>query len=552
MINRRYRTNITSSDSEDNFEILKLSVTGKKNYNDVDWTFICDKSGSMATGRLPCLIHTLNNMLEYFYEDCKERNNTHYVHIITFNQTATGFDLVINKDADIHEMKKKINEIYADGMTNIGIAFDKFDRTEYSNDVSCHNVLFMSDGEITSGIYDSDILKQKFQDKLNTLKNNTPISIGYGNGHDISFMEKIGSVTNGEYHCIESTEGAGVVYGEVLHSCLNEYCRNATLVLENGSVYDYKINSWVQSMDIGRLVTDKELVWHVKRDDISKPIGASITGMKANKEKVVIVTSEIIEPESDTVDKEVEKYMLRQKTQELLAEARAMYDGKQESNWVNGIPPPPAVPRSRGINRLSRRLDLNITLPENKFITPATVIESPPKIERYDNSYYNSASSSLIGDIAIPPPFKRQKANCSNSPLSEDDVDVAIGNRNNNILSIKTPKTTLIERMNQHLNYLKSYIKANGDEDGFVSMLCDDTYVGIRGLNSSNGKHYIVARQVSQGSQRAYMASDLEELEEADLANASELTPHILNRSKTTPYASQKVSQVIRSVTDNV
>lgn len=572
MINRRFRNNIASSNTEDNFEILKLSVTGKQSYKDVDWTFICDKSGSMATGRLSCLKYTLNKMLDYFYEDSKEKNNNHYVHIITFNQKASGFDLVVNKEADIQEMQEKIDKINADGMTNIGIAFDKFDKTEYSNEVSCHNILFMSDGEITTGIYNSDILKKKFQDKLDVLKNNTPICIGYGNGHDISFMEKMADVANGEYHCIESTEGAGVVYGEVLHSCLNEYCRSSTLVLENGRVYDYKTNSWVQTMNIGRLVSDKELVWHVKRDDISKPVSASIIGINANKEKILIVTSEIIEPEDDTTDKEVEKYMLRQKTQELLAEARDMHDGNQETNWMNGIPPPPAIPRSYGINRIRAPSlsNSNIQFAQVPFTdlgafvpapppAPAALPVSPPQLgqpltyntfvsqEMATTSPPKTPTSPLSGNVASPPPYKRQRACCS--PLNTND-SIDSDNEENKVLSIKTPKSLLIDRMNTHLNNLKTYIKDNGDEDGFVAMLCDDTYVGICGLRSSNGKHYIVARQVSQGSQRAYMASDLGELD-VDVHNVPNLTPHSLSRAKTTPYASQQVSQVIRSVTDS-
>lgn len=560
MINKRFKNKLSSLNAEDNFEILKLTVSGKQEYKDVDWTFICDKSGSMATGRLSCLKYTLNKMLDYFYEDSKERNNNHYVHIITFNQKASGFDLVVNKESDIHKMQEKINKITADGMTNIGIAFDKFDRTKYSNEVSCHNVLFMSDGEITTGIYDSDILKKKLKDKLDKLENNTPICIGYGIGHDISFMEKMADVVNGEYHCIESTEGAGVVYGEVLHSCLNEYCRSSTLALENGRVYDYKKNSWVQTMNIGRLVSDKELVWHVKRDDISKPISASITGINANKEKILIVPSGIIEPEDDHTDKEVEKYILRQKTQELLAEARDMHDSNH-SNWMNGIPPPPAIPRSYGIKRLrgSRLPDSDIQLAQIPITEPGTFVSRPPapappqlgQPDAYDTFLNDGTNSPLSENIASPPPFKRQRACCVSSYKS-DANNLDDNESDNEILTIKTPKTLLVERMNAHLNNLKTYIKDNGDEDGFVAMLCDDTYVGICGLRSSNGngKHYIVARQVSQGSQRAYMASDLGELD-VDVHSAQYLTPHSLNRSKTTPYASQQVSQVIRSITND-
>lgn len=535
MINKRFKRDNTTLQLEDNFEILKLNVSDKMPYNNVDWTFICDKSGSMYQGKLACLQYTLNKMLDYLYENSKEKNNNHYVHIITFNTKAAGFDFIVNKEANIDEMKKKINNINASGMTNVGIAFDKFDRTTYENEVSYHNVIFMSDGEITSGIHNSDILKNKFQDKLDKLSNNTPISIGYGNGHDISFMEKIASVTNGDYHCIENTEGAGVVYGEVLHSCLNEYCRNATLVIENGQVYDYKSNTWVQSMDIGRLISDKQHVWHVKRDNIEKPVDARINGIDVNKHNVIIATSEVIEPDGDNIDKEVEKYILRQKTQELLAEARNMHEGQEEDYcWMNGIPPPPAIPR---LYTRNNNPSINICLPENEPVHSESLVGAQPSVQ-----LGGTPISPLSGNIDSPPQIKRQRA----SSNSSNNLGT---NKKAKVLTLKTPRELLIQKMNKHLEDLKTYINDNGDEDGFVAMLCDDTYIAICGVKASNGKHYIVARQVSQGSQRAYMASDLGELEVND-DNSHCLTSHVLNRSKTTPYASVQVSQVIRSVTD--
>ena len=103
----------------------------------------------------------------------------------------------------------------------------------------------------------------------------------------------------------------------------------------------------------------------------------------------------------------------------------------------------------------------------------------------------------------------------------------------------------MIEKLEQHLKMLKKYIEDNGDENSFVTVLCDDTYIAIRSLIANNGRHFLVARQVSQGNQRAYMASDM-----SDMCDMSEITPptHNLLRSTTTPYASQQVVDTIRHV----
>ena len=91
------------------------------------------------------------------------------------------------------------------GMTNIGLALNVFNTTKYTYEVSMHNVIFMSDGQVTDGIYDKDVLKSKLQEKINNIMHGTPAIIGYGTGHDIDCMEKLASVSNGEYHCVEGS-----------------------------------------------------------------------------------------------------------------------------------------------------------------------------------------------------------------------------------------------------------------------------------------------------------------------------------------------------------
>ena len=110
----------------------------------------------------------------------------------------------------------------------------------------------------------------------------------------------------------------------------------------------------------------------------------------------------------------------------------------------------------------------------------------------------------------------------------------------------KSEKDIMIEKLEAHLKMLKQYIEDNGDNEGFVAVLTDDTYIAIRSLRASNGRHFLVARQVSQGNQRAYMASDM-----SDMCDDMSFLPpptHNILRCKTTPYASQKVVNTIRQV----
>ncbi len=104
----------------------------------------------------------------------------------------------------------------------------------------------------------------------------------------------------------------------------------------------------------------------------------------------------------------------------------------------------------------------------------------------------------------------------------------------------------MVEKLEEHLAMLKKYIEDNGDEEGFVAVLTDDTYIAIRSLRASNGRHFLVARQVSQGNQRAYMASDMSDM--CDDASGHSPPTHNILKCKTTPYASQEVVNTIRHV----
>ena len=305
MQNYRYKNADEIKSEEDNFEILRCHVTGTTKYKDVQWTLFCDRSGSMQGDRIQCLIKTLIEMFKYFIKDAKDKNNHHFIHIISFDDKVSSLHFDINKTSVIDSLKKDVEKILIPrGMTNIGRALNIFNTTKYTYDVSMHNVIFMSDGQVTDGIYDKDILKSKLQEKINNIMHGTPAIIGYGTGHDIDCMEKLASVSNGEYHCVESSEGAGVVYGEVLHSCLNEFCRNAELILTNGLVYDFKANLWVDKLYLGRLILDKPITWSVKRKNIEKPLSAKIIGETCEGVKKELLINLVEDPIKGEVNKE--------------------------------------------------------------------------------------------------------------------------------------------------------------------------------------------------------------------------------------------------------
>lgn len=538
MENLRFKNANDISEKEDNFEILKCSVTGTVDYGDIQWTLICDKSGSMHGDKAQCLNYTILKMLCYFIEDATKKNNTHYIHLISFDHNVSEMNMVVNKDSGVDDLEPHINNILRpDGMTDIGAALSKFGRTTYDKDVSMHNVILMTDGEVTKGIKNHTILKEYFEQKLKTTIHGTPAVIGYGVGHDIDCMEKLASVPNAEYHCIESTEGAGFVYGEVMHSCLNEYCRNTELIIRNGQVYDFKANIWVDKLYIGRVLFDKPRTWSVRRNKLDTPITAILRGENVKGEKKEMDIQILKEPIEGEVNDEVERCKLRYLTQRLLAESRHILETPVEPIH---LPPPPSIQRFANIPNLPRLRAIGRDS------------SAPPPMKR--QCAWNLRSSQSQNAVVTPTPSDNNSSDSNPMSTSGEDATSVTSNDSDVKNQPQTARDVMIDKLEKHLKMLKEYIKVKGDDEGYVSVLCDDTYVAICSLQSSNGRHFVVARQVTQGNQRAYMASDISDMIEDDTQNYRSISApqHQMMRSKTTPYASQQVASMIRAVSDNV
>ena len=107
---------------------------------------------------------------------------------------------------------------------------------------------------------------------------------------------------------------------------------------------------------------------------------------------------------------------------------------------------------------------------------------------------------------------------------------------------VPTPAQLLKKKLLDKMDEIKAYIIQDGDETGILGALCDDLYICSIALKSSRGLTYILARQTSQGNQRAYNALGVDDLED------DSDTDHQLSDNMVSPYASQQVGEVIRGV----
>ena len=144
------------------------------------------------------------------------------------------------------EILTKVDGIMPRESTNIELALlkvreciDTIKANYPSNNIS-H--IFMTDGEVTSG--------NKYAEDLSLLVDRTITNafIGFGVDHDSDLLGTIGSGEKTNYYFVDKLENSGLVYGEILHDIVYKFMTNVRLTIQNGLIYDFKKNIWVESI----------------------------------------------------------------------------------------------------------------------------------------------------------------------------------------------------------------------------------------------------------------------------------------------------------------
>ena len=314
--------------------------------------FTIDITGSMSDpvnkddprshNKMYYLVQTFVNMIKYLVEQ-----------EIDIHLQINTFNVVVNKlvrptllnSANVNDIIGKIKALVPDGSTNIGIAISSAnqDMTDYKtkNPGFQYGHIFMSDGDPTYGEKDHDLLQKTVDGSfMNTF-------IGFGLSHNAALFNKFSDLKNAEYHFVDNLENTGMVYGEIIHQFLYPAIKSAKISVENGVIYDWKTNSWVDSIEDAVIVSEVEKTYHIKSsnpDDLvlyvygieaSQPLQLD-ENVNAESEGDDETKSEALDPQllyTDyplpdlmdiqtqviSVEVDLSKYMFRQRTQELLS-----------------------------------------------------------------------------------------------------------------------------------------------------------------------------------------------------------------------------------------
>jgi uncharacterized protein YegL len=317
------------------FGILNFTaVTTSETTKELDFVFVVDCSGSMSDrcsdgrSKMQHIIHTLKNMIVFLHEHASINVN---ITINAFdNQTYKIVDRVKISDDNLNELLTKVDKIIPRGSTNIEHALRK--TSEYIQElkttypVNVINHIFMTDGEATDGSEDIEILKSLVVDNVMNA------FIGFGIEHDAGLLNGVGSVGKSSYHFIDKLESAGFVYGEILHSIIYKVLIDCEIQLTNGLIYDFKTNSWVQTLKIGDIISEANKTYNIISEN-PEEFGAMIQGTM--EELVVLYPSRRLE------DTDLSKHVFRQRTLQLMFEVNDYCNKKRQDymEWQISLVP---------------------------------------------------------------------------------------------------------------------------------------------------------------------------------------------------------------------
>jgi len=300
-------------------EVTKNEVT-KNEVTKLLVYFNIDASGSMSDlcidrrTKMEHILFTLENMLRIFHE--KEEIQIS-IHIQSFDSAVK--DIVRNvqniRNENIEELVTRIRTIRPNASTNIELALKKATENikKYQDSETEYVHIFLTDGEITQGSRELEELKSMVP------KDVTNIFIGYGKEHDSYVLSNLAKGKKNEYRFIDALEKAGLIYGEIVHSLFYKALEDVTINCNNCEIYDFETNEWNNKLEIGNLLYEQNKTYHIRSNN---PENCKIEIISNACKKENIIKIENINLTNNDNDKDLIKYLFRQKTQELLFKAR--------------------------------------------------------------------------------------------------------------------------------------------------------------------------------------------------------------------------------------
>ena len=284
-----------------------------------------DKSGSMdlyfndndndndnKKTKMEQLIITLKNMFNVIIN----KNIFISFSISLFNDDIYNLiDYIIPNKINIQSIFDLLDTIKPEGSTNFENTFlfiqKKIINLQEKNKQLDITHLFLTDGEINKGEQNIN----KLNELLINNDNHNHIFIGYGKNHNAILLSQLSKLNNGEYRFIDNFENSGFIYGEILSNIIYKKAKNIIIQLENGFIYNYYTNKWVNLLFINYLSSSVEnRIFQIQTTNIQN-LNITINGILIKKQQQQQFIFNNIQKKENI---NLIIYIFRQKVQEII------------------------------------------------------------------------------------------------------------------------------------------------------------------------------------------------------------------------------------------
>lgn len=427
--------------------------------------FSIDNTASMEekaygnTTKMEVVIKTLKNIMTYL----STIEAPVYIQLYTFNlEVRNVIDNILVNKSNVEELINKIEKITANNSTDIGHALHCANEcmTTYHRENPTHQIIhiFMTDGEPTSGECNAE--------KLSAMVNNEfpNIFVGFGEYHNEKLLIKLSNNDKGDYQFVNNMENTSLIYGETLHRYLYPALQKVEINVENGTIYNWKTNSWVNKLYEPVIVGDIEKIYHIKT---IKPYEFQCN-----------VFGVVCSLDQDDVENGLEIY-----------------------------------------NRVQHVVNVAVSGTEvvSNYYGSLSFVEDISEIDDFEESY--SAYAFLVtekeiefySDVPILPQFIDKKTD----NIKETNLAKYLYRQKTQELLYKAKESKnkddikIVKReMNAFFKNMREYMKTNDlADDKFMKNLCDDICITYRTIGTHLGAMYNIARLTTQSRQQTYSAT---------------------------------------------
>uniref|UniRef100_A0A6C0CWE6 VWFA domain-containing protein n=1 Tax=viral metagenome TaxID=1070528 RepID=A0A6C0CWE6_9ZZZZ len=307
--------------------------------------------------------HTTKKMLEILLKKTYHYPpQTIYVQLVVFDDETTEIiPKTLLDSTTITQINTSIDSIEPQNSTNLELALTKSREIMEKEELLAENEneneknksksymkteIFLTDGNATSGIKNVRRLTELSLYSPPREDNDEHIYIGYGDDHNANLLQTLAqSRNNASYYFLDQIENSNLLFGEILHGILYPALKNTTINTNNCEIYDYKTNTWSNTLKVGPLLSESFKTYHVRTTTPQEQITATICAEQitaticAEQITGTICTEKIttqdtpfiyqVEVLPDPTQQDLTKYMFRQKVQEYL------YLSKHISNYID-------------------------------------------------------------------------------------------------------------------------------------------------------------------------------------------------------------------------